>query len=377
MNKGFFIKIIIFLLVFAGGVFVSYKLFDLTSSNSAIYFLRGKTGGIEVSRDILLEDADRLIFMIDLNSLIDRLMMSTALAKKSPVLELTWDEKSGRGIIKEFIPGGKMLSISFSRYDSDIDTPKGLFMGGDLPYGDAKRSEDGSSSGFGYFDGKIWNHIWCTTNEAVFLRDSERLILPPHWEFLGSRIIKSTSEEVIIESLHRVHLGEGYLMMRRLVSYKAGAGYYILNVRLMNKTSQILTYLYSWGDEPWVGRYGSSDGDIGWYEGGEIKTERIISPTRYSYAGFWDKGNDLVGEGKTYTGYANFVQWHTTPSYVFFSNDPNSCCSADIPLMSKSNRVIGIVWDGHLMPDEDKEYVLAVGMAGTGGVLPSKPEIRF
>jgi len=55
MNKGFFIKIIIFLLVFAGGVFVSYKLFDLTSSNSAIYFLRGKTGGIEVSRDILLD----------------------------------------------------------------------------------------------------------------------------------------------------------------------------------------------------------------------------------------------------------------------------------------------------------------------------------
>lgn len=95
-TKRFLVKVIIGVVVFIKiamiGVFIFHEFFNFTSSNSAIYILRGEKGGIELSRDLFFESADRLIFMLDVNCIFDYFMKGLAVAKGKPLLELTWDK---------------------------------------------------------------------------------------------------------------------------------------------------------------------------------------------------------------------------------------------------------------------------------------------
>jgi hypothetical protein len=359
-------------------VFVFHELFNITSSNSALYFLRAKTGGVEIKRDLFIEDADRMMFMVDTSNVFNYLMKGMAIARQSPLLELTWDEEEGIGEIKQFRTDGSMLSVCFSRSTDILGQPKGLFLGGDLPYGDKSRDPDHDTSGFSYFDGEDWHHIWCASNEAFKLVGLERNFTPSDWEFIGSKVLKNTNDEIIVQSSHELDVNGNSILMRRIVSFRAGEDYYVLKIKLTNSGPKPITYGYSWGDEPWLDRYGDSTGDIGWYDGGLIKTEHLISPTKHKYAGFWDYGNELAGEDHNYSGYANFVEWFsTTPSLVFFSNAIDKCCDETAPLSSKTDRVMNIVWLNQiLMSKESKTYTLAIGMAKpdpeTG--MPVKPD---
>jgi hypothetical protein len=183
-------------------VFVFHEFLDFTSSNSALYFLRGRYGGIEIRRDLLLEDAKRVIFMLDANSIFNYLVKGIAVAKHKSVLELTWDEDVGFGHVKQFRPDGTELTFPFSRFMIGERVVQGLFLGGDLSYGDMTRSDHHNTSGMGYFDGERWYHIWCRTNEGIRLRGG-KLISVNTMDFLGSRVLKNTEDEVILQSDHR------------------------------------------------------------------------------------------------------------------------------------------------------------------------------
>jgi hypothetical protein len=346
-------------------VFLFHEIFNLTSSNSAVYFLRGKTGGVEVKRDLFIEDADRMMFMVDASNVFNYLMKGMAIARQNPVLELTWNEGEGVGEVKQFRTDGSVLSLCFARSSDHTGKPMGLFLGGDLPYGDASRAPTQDTSGFGYFDGQDWHHIWCASNEAFKLSGLRRNFVPSDWKYLGSKVLKDTKDEVILQSNHELDIGEKRIMMQRLISFRAGDDYFVLKIKLTNAGRKAVSYGYSWGDEPWVGHYGASKGDIGWYDGGLVKTEQLISPSRHRYVGFWDYGNDLAGEGRDFSGYANFVEWFSaTPSLVFFSNAIDRCCDESLPLSSETDRVVNIVWLNQLlMPSESRTYTLAIGLA--------------
>ena len=64
-----------------------------------------------------------------------------------------------------------------------------------------------------------------------------------------------------------------------------------------------------YGDEPWIGDFGSSAGDVGWMGKELIKTEREIDTDKNTYFGMFDYGNDLAGEMHNFTGIANFIEW--------------------------------------------------------------------
>jgi hypothetical protein len=377
-----FVLSLVFVHIAMAAVFISHEFFNFTSSNSAIYVLEGRYGGIEIKRDLLLEEADRLIFMLDANCVFNFLMRSLAIAKREPILELSWDSEVGVGGVKQFRSDGSMLSLCFSRFESEGKRPQGLFLGGDLPYGDTSRANDHNSSGFGYYDGEDWHHIWCVSNEGIKVLDEKpTVVLPTEWKYLGSKVLKNTEEEVILESDHELVLKKSRIQMKRFVSFRAGEDYFILKVRFTNIGSEPVVYGYSWGDEPWVGHYGASRGDVGWYADGLIKTETLISPTRYRYVGYWDYGNDAAGESHNFSGYANFVEWISpTPSFVFLSNSIERCCNESVPLSSSSDRVISIGWLNQLLlPGESRDYTLAIGMARvnpkTG--MPQKPALSF
>ena len=384
MNGKYLIKVFVILVIMVHAamlsVFIFHETFNFTSSNSALYMLKGKKGGIELSRDLLFEDADRLIFMLDANSVFEYFMKGLAVAKGKSVLELTWNRKKGMGDIKQFRKNGEVLAISFSRYREDAADLQGLFLGGDLPYGESKFNSQ-KTSGFGFFDGENWSHIWCAANEGLKIMGSEESMVPPLWTYNGSRVLKNTRDEIILESDHEAVIADSKLRMKRFAYVRAGDDYFILKVRITNASKTPISYGYAYGDEPWVGEFGSSDGDVGWHKGGLVKHERFVSPIEHSYAGYWDYGNDAAHEGQAYTGKANFIQWLTPmPSYVFFSNDFDYCCNETKPLNGKYSRVINIVWlNQMLMPGKSRDHILAIGMARvnpeTG--FPEKPAVAL
>jgi hypothetical protein len=362
------------------GVFVINEFFQFTSSNSAIYLVRGDAGGVEVKRDLFIEDADRLIFTVDFNGVLAKLKRELAVARGSSSLELTWDSVEGVGDVKMFRSDGTAVSLSFSRYREDAGPIRGLFLGGDLPYADSSRSRDGNTSGFGYNDGQAWYHIWCASNEGFSISGTDSTVVPPLWEYLGSRVLKDSAEEVIIESRHEAELEGARVKMTRLVSVRADRDYFILKVKFANASTKAISYNYAYGDEPWLGQFGSSSGDVGWYEGGLVQYEQFISPAKYKYVGYWDIGNPAAEEKDTFTGYANFVEWLSpTPSYVFFANSFTNCCNETSSLSHEHERILDIVWLNQLlMPGESRDHTLAIGMAKQGpDGLPLKPSVTF
>lgn len=365
------------------GIYTLYNFFDFTSSNAVIYFVKGSDGRIKISRDLDFDMADNLIFMIDMTYFVGKFLEITANAKNESLLDVTWDEDAGRGEVKDFRPDGTILSITFSRFKSEENIEElngrtsGLFIGGDLPYGDFHRDKDGGNSGIGYFKDTKWYHIWCAANEGFILKDS--VFLPRDWGYLGSKILKNTRSEVLIESRHKFPIRDRRLYMKRMFYMKSGWDYAILSITFTNAGDNPLVYTYGYGDEPWVGISSESRGDIGWTGGKIFRYEGYISPVPKGYAGYWDYGNDVVREGRDFTNIANFIQWLTiTPSEVFFANDFRDVDETR-PLSSLDNRLINLVWrDQGLQPGESKTYMLAVGMAkGISDGFPVKPKVEL
>ena len=377
------IVLLLFVIFSYVGIYTLYKFFDFTSSNAVIYFVKGSDGKIKITRDLDFDMADNLIFMIDMTYFVGKFLEITANAKNESLLDVTWDEDAGRGEVKDFRPDGTILSITLSRFKSEESMEglngrtSGLFIGGDLPYGDFHRDKDGGNSGIGYFKDTKWYHIWCAANEGFILKDS--VFLPRDWGYLGSKILKNTRSEVLIESRHKFPIRDRNLYMKRMFYMKSGWDYAILSITFTNAGDNPLIYTYGYGDEPWVGISSQSKGDIGWTREQIFQYEGYVSPVPKGYAGYWDHGNDVVREGRDFTNIANFIQWLTiTPSEVFFANDFRDVDETR-PLSSLDNRLINLVWrDQGLQPGESKTYMLAVGMAkGFSDGFPVKPKVEL
>jgi len=366
---GFFVLSII-------GIYVLHNIFDFTSSNSVFYFVKGSDGRIKITRDLDFDMTDNLLFMIDFTCIISKFLEISAVAKSEPILDVTWDEDSGRGEIKDFRPDGSIFSITFSRFREADGKAHGLFIGGDLPHGDFHRDKNGGNSGIGYYKDGRWYHIWCAANEGFVLKDT--VFTPKDWIYLGSKVIKMKNSEVIIESRHRFPIKNRHLYMKRVFYMKSGWDYAVLKITFANKGDSPIIYTYGYGDEPWVGLSSYSRGDMGWTENRIFEYEGYVEPWPGGYAGYWDHGNDAVKEGRGFTDIANFIQWLSiTPSEVYFSNVFTSVDESR-PLSSLDNRLINLVWrDQELQPEESKTYILAIGMAKTSAGFPVKPAVEI
>ncbi len=367
-------------------VIVLRSVFNITTSNAVLYFTKNEKGNMEITNDLDFNQAQKVLFMIDASCLFDLIESIVSATSKEPLMELTWND--GRGILKEFRPDGTKFIAVFSRYKENESNPQGLFIGGDLPFGDFDRwmERDRNNTGIAFYDGNRWYHIWCNLNEAINIRTDKRNIMiePWQWRFLDFRKLKYSSDEIILESSHEFydHSPDGnlHIFMRRLIQKRLNSDYLILKVEFINRGTEPFVYNYSIGDEPWVGDFGDSGGDIGWTNNRVFKREGYIFPWRHSFAGIWDIGNDLINEGHNFTGYANFVEWlENPPTIVYFSNDFIEVDETR-PLNSKDQRIINLVWlNQSLMSKESRSYTLAFGVARpdrfTG--LPVKPEVNF
>lgn len=355
----------------------------ITGSHEGIFLLRGQRGALfEVKDDIYLGEAYRYIIGIDFDKareLYSKLFTDNG--PSEPYLYYKWDEKNGEGFVRNHLTEGRQFLINFSRFVDEFGKDaSGLFVGGGLP--ENVKDDDKvkmNATGMAYYDGTRWFHIWCNANEALFNMNLEPRY-PSSWKYLGSRVLHHSKDDLILESKHEVTIDYVPLRIDRHVYFKAGAPYFVLTVAIRNTGANPVSYYYVYGDDPWLGNYGSSGGNIGWSGDGFYNFVGSIDTNKYNYAGYFDFGNGAIGERHDYTRLANFIEWFgNTKPFVYFSNDPYDIPPLNnekIPLSSNA-RFISIDWEQTLQPGQSATYTMAIGMANidpkTG--FPVKPEV--
>lgn len=379
-------KIVAAIGIFAVLLLVTVK-FDIEGDLEGIYLLKGSGFRLlEIKDDVLLGEYDQVIFKKDLPALHELLYHDQDTNRAEPYIKSAWNKGYGHGYIQNFSPDGSRFIICMSRFhDSQGETPKGLFIGGGLPQ---SRYENGSvlmnETGVAYFNGSRWYHIWCNANEAIAGQNSPtNLLFPSKWEFLGSRVHYATARKIMLQSSHRVMLDGVPAQVDRFLIYRAGDQYFLLFNRVRNVGDKPTGYYFVYGDEPWVGDYGTSMGNVGWTKDRLYYYESIIDPYRNTFAGMYDVGNPVIlGERSNFSEMANFLEWlgDTRPNLVYFSNKEGKISdeSARIPLSSRDNRVIFLQWGPRrLLPNQSETIALAIGMATTNPVsrLPIKPTV--
>ncbi len=363
--------------------------FDLDGPLEGLYLLKGENGHLfEVKHDILLGEYQRLIGKVEFEALYARWRSETSVDKGRPYLKYQWHEKGGRGYFVTFFPDGSKFLACFGRFvDDGKKAVKGLFVGGGLPYSHYENAElKMNETGVAIYNGREWHHLWCNANEAIFPASDPRIQIPPsNWEFLGSRVIFASQYQLIIKSSHLVRLDTVPVRVDRYMIYHAGDRFFTLVNRLTNIGNSRASYCYVYGDEPWVGDYGTSIGNVGWTRDRLYYYESHIDLTKYNYAGIYDYGNPVIHEKSAqFTGLANFIEWQgdALPDLAYFSNrigvEPSD--GALIPLSDKSNRVLMLQWAyRQILPGQSEQMVLTIGMADndpkTG--FPLKPDVRL
>ncbi len=382
INKRNFLILIAFLFSFY--VLVDVKIVD---NYYGLFLLKKESGiGVEVSNDLYPNDANRLLFKIDLNPFYENVIVKNFTDKDEyPFLSYVWDKNNGRGFVRNLLSEKEKLLYIFSRYKEDPNgnIPKGLFLGGELPITSYKENKDFfNDTGMAYYDGVRWYHVWCTTNQGfTSVLDANTLYPPSQWKFLGSEIVKNGGNKLVLKSSHIAYVDATPFAIDRYVYFKAGEPYFILEMNIKNIGDMIGGFYYIYGDEPWIGDYGYSEGDVGWTKDGLILTEKMIDPKKHNFVGFYDYGNDLIGELHNFTNIASFLEWEpkNPPSTVYFSNQ-FGLVDEKKPLSDQLNRIVSLQWGPiYLKPGEIYNLKIAVGMAISDGTakVPFKPIVDF
>jgi hypothetical protein len=319
-----------------------------------LYLLERASGRpLEIKDDLKLGDGPRLLGGVSFTWLHERLHA----AERLPRLDLDWDE-DGSGIVTSYLADGRELQTLFGRYlDDDGRTPRGLFVGGALP--DVAATTAQNQSGMALRDARGWHHIWCNVNEALLDVTTTRMSFPGEWTFLGSRVLVDTPDRVVIASEHEIVLAGGSLRVERYAAFRSGRTFFRLGINLINLGEEPVTISYAYGDEPWVGEFGSADGNVGWVERGLVPFVSGIDPRTERYAGILDQKSGL----------ADFISWQgaSPPDVVYFGNHPGTPQPAEVGAPLTSNEVfIGLEWrDRTIEPGDTLTLRLSIGLAAS------------
>jgi hypothetical protein len=363
-----------------------YVDFDFGGHFEGIYLIKEKNSGkYELSDHLFVGREKEIIFVIDLSNKYYKIA-----AKLIPKhnenfnhLHCDWNPKDGNGVVSNYFSDGTALVTYLGRYLDEEKEVHGLFVGGGLPETvESNVNYNMNNSGMTFFDGKRWYHIWCSVNEGIGSAISGVSLTPSHWEFLGSGVEKRSKDKVTISSSHKAVIDNIPLRIDRKMHFTAGQPYLNLEITITNIGTEPVFYSYLYGDEPWVGYYGTSLGDVGWVKDRIVNYEEMIDTSKYSYVGMTDIGNKVIGEQPVYTNLANFLEWFgpERPMYAYFTNDMNHLpeTGKKVPLES-NERFVGLSWQRRLAPSESSTIRLAVGMAlhNTKTGIPEKPVTRW
>lgn len=377
----------VMVLVLFSGILHVISHIEITGDYEGVFVFRSNSGEIlDIKDDLFLGDENRLLFKLEFEPFIQLFRVRDVIATDSNFLTVNWHRMEGRGYVIDNYPDGRKLLLAFSRFRAENGIiPSGLFLGGELPFSSGENGEAHlNKTGMAFYNGERWEHIWCTANEAIASASNAGNVQQLcEWKYLGGGVIRNSSKELVLKSSHKTTIDGTPLRIDKTMIFKAADKHFVLVTRVVNVGRAEVSYRYAYGDEPWVGDYGSSAGDVGWVEGRLIRHEELLNTGRSSFAGMFDFGNDLAGENHEFTYAANFVQWlgENRPSVAYISNVPGrfSRIPGTVPLTSRS-RFIGLEWGPRLLgPGRSDTFVLAIGMARKDPIsdMPVKPSVDF
>jgi hypothetical protein len=330
---------------------------DISGSWRGLYLLRSDLGRpFLLKDDLLLGEHPRLLAKISFGWARRLLAPPPGPATAGPSLTLEWDQRAGNGLVLNRMADGTELLTMFGRYrDSEGLQPHGLFVGGAVPEVSADASAQ-DESGMAYHDARGWAHVWCNVNEGLEDETLGRPWPPSKWRYLGSRVLVREPGRIELESNHEVELAGGLLRIDRFASFVAGEPFFRLTIRLLDVGPGPIRYTYLYGDEPWVGHFGSSEGNIGWRPGQLLRHETGIDRTA-GVGGILDERS----------GIADFIAWSgdDLPGFVYVSNHGGQVANPRERVPLDSNEVFfGLEWQGRtLAPGQGRTMVLTIGMA--------------
>jgi hypothetical protein len=348
-----------------------------------VYLLKGETGRTWVLTDsVYLGEEDRLLAGVDLPHVNP---LTHYFQSPDDNLELQWNAAEGRGYIRNRLADGTVLMTNFSRYlDSQGSHTHGLFIGGAEPQ-KLRSSEPAqlSGSGMAWFNGKEWNHIWCNTNESIGSTISPKRYPPSSWTYLGSTIEEESARRIVLTSRHQVAVDGVPLRLERRITALAGEPAVRLEMKITNAGNVTGRYFYYYGDEPWLGEFGGSQGDVGWIGGHLVQYETGIDTRQNNFIGMADYGNPAIGEGRAFRNVANFIEWsqETRPDIAFFANSAEGFFHPPermVPLQGDERSLGMYWWPRVLAPGARQQIDLTIGMAVIpwGRGLPHTPALH-
>jgi hypothetical protein len=329
----------------------------ITGGWYGVYLLSRSAGRpFELKDDLRLGDGPNLLLGLSFSQIREVLSSGDT---SLPLLDLDWSEAEGGGSVRNRLADGTEIVTLFGRYlDSDGKAPRGLFVGGAVP--DIAAALGQNQSGMAFRNARGWHHIWCNVNEGLVEYGSDHVVSPGEWIFKGSRVIVEANDRVVLESQHELQLSAGRLRVERFAYFKAGLPFFRLGINFINVGDAPVRFAYAYGDEPWVGEFGSSEGNLGWVDGRIVSLTSFLDPGASQWAGIVDLKSDV----------ANFISWvgAMAPDRVYFSNRPGTPKPLDLGVPLASNEVfIGLEWlDRLLAPGSALSLQLTVGMAPVG-----------
>lgn len=327
----------------------------ITGNWYGVYLLARPAGRpLALKDDLRLGDGPNLIAGVSFSRL--RALVAPDGPRRAS-LALEWNEEDGSGLVRNRLEDGRELVTLFGRNldDEGIDV-RGLFVGGAIP--EVAESSDQNQSGMALHDDRGWNHVWCNSNETLYDDTSQTFLPPGRWKFLGAKVvIDGAPDRIVLRSEHEVALPEGELRVDRFAYFKAGRPYFRLGINVMNLSDGPVRISYLYGDEPWVGEFGSAEGNQGWVEGAIVPTVEFVDPGSHRWAGIVDVDS----------GVANFISWDgaVRPDRVFFGNRSGTPRPADLGHPLDSNEIfLGMEWRTRTLgPGELLSLQLTLGLA--------------
>jgi hypothetical protein len=238
-------------------------------------------------------------------------------------------------------------------------------------------------------------NLLCAQDESILDEDDGREYSPGWSENFGQgpdgeRLIYRDGEVVsdgsdgrglVLRSLNT----SGCYEVAKYLSWPQGQAYLVVATVIRNTCNHPVRFSFWTGEDSWIGRYASAEGDVGWYSGGLVRTETRIPGHAFRWGGLYDLGNDLLGrDAAAFSNAANFYAPDPglpPPDDVYFAN-AFAHRDADIhpgrTLDDSRMTAFNLGWRGIVLgPRDEVVFRYATGRAVTGepGDLPRLPDI--
>lgn len=299
--------------------------------------------------------------------------------------KIGWSPVTGKGDVVETMASGDLVRTCF--HCAFPGYTGGLVIG------------NMNGSGMGYYPSKPVRgfkaiNVFCAQDESIWDLDekaeysygwSENIGTGPdgkRLEYVGGRILEHDDYHVVLAS---ENAGGCYRVFKVAVA-KAEARTWIIATRIQNRCDHRIHFELWSGDDPWIGLYASSEGDVGWTPQGIVRTETALGLGQFTSGGFYDLG--AAGERPgSFSNQANFFALDPAlplPDFVAFANrfaHRSKEVDSSRPLDNKTMTALNLGWRARsLAPGESMDMAMALGLASTSDgdnsrTLPQPPAL--